>query len=206
VGIEISLSSIKVFFGEYPQAPGLLALAILIASIIIKEILFYYKLYLGKKFKSTALISEAWHHRSDSLSSLAALAGVGLAILGEKINVPYFVYGDAIAGIIVSVIVIKVGYKLIKASAAVVMEKVLDQEEVETYIETVLAVDGVIRVDQLLARTHGSYVIIDIKISVNPDITVKQGHTIAKNTKQALLGHHVEVEDVLVHINPYEAS
>src|SRR5690625_752515 len=95
VGIEISISSIKVFFGKLPEAPGNLALIILIVSIIIKEILFYYKLWLGKKYRSTALISEAWHHRSDSLSSLAALLGVGLAILGENIQIPSLVYGDA---------------------------------------------------------------------------------------------------------------
>ncbi|MEI3607338.1 cation diffusion facilitator family transporter [Pseudogracilibacillus sp. SE30717A] len=204
VGIEISVSSLKVFFGELPKAPGTLALIILLISIVIKEILFYYKFYLGKKYQSTALISEAWHHRSDSLSSLAALAGVGLALLGEKFNLPFLVYGDAVAGIIVSVIVIKVGYQLIKGSATVILEKVLEEDEIEIYKKTVLAIDGVLRIDQLLARTHGSYVIIDIKLSVDPNITVEEGHTIAANAKQALLDTHKEVEDVLVHINPYQ--
>lgn len=203
VGIEISLSSIKVLFGDIPEAPGTLALIILITSIVVKEILFYYKLFLGKKYNSTALISEAWHHRSDSLSSLAALAGVGLAIIGEKLNLSFLIYGDAIAGIIVSVIVIKVGYHLIKGSATVVLEKVLPPKEVEKYKQTVLQVDGVLRVDQMLARTHGSYVVIDLRLSVDPNITVKQGHTIASEAKHALLDKHSEIEDVLVHINPY---
>ena len=203
VGIEISLSSIKVFFGDIPEAPGTLALFILITSIVVKEILFYYKLFLGKKYNSTALISEAWHHRSDSLSSFAALAGVGLAILGEKLNLSFLIYGDAIAGIIVSVIVIKVGYHLIKGSATVVLEKVLPPKEVEKYKQTVLKVNGVLRVDQMLARTHGSYVVIDLRLSVDPNITVKQGHTIASEAKHALLDKHSEIEDVLVHINPY---
>src|SRR5690625_3533009 len=95
VGIEISISSIKVFFGKLPEAPGNLALIILIVSIIIKEILFYYKLWLDQKYRSTALSREAWHHRSDSLSSLAALLGLGLASLGENIQIPSLVYGDA---------------------------------------------------------------------------------------------------------------
>src|SRR5699024_772222 len=82
VGIEITLSSAKVFFGDIPAAPGKLALVILAASILIKEILFQYKIRLGKKYKRTALVSEAWHHRSDALSSLAALTGVGLALIG----------------------------------------------------------------------------------------------------------------------------
>src|SRR5690625_2930654 len=182
VGIEISISSIKVFFGEIPEAPGKLALFILIISIIIKEILFYYKLWLGKKYNSSALITEAWHHRSDSLSSLAALVGIGLAIVGENLQLTFLIYGDAIAGIIVSGIVIKVGYQLIKTSATIILEKVLDDDEVEAYLATVKAVNGVLRIDQLLARTHGSYVIIDIKISVDPNITVLKGHEIARQT------------------------
>lgn len=203
VGVEISISSIKVFFGETPEAPGIIALIILVISILIKEVLFYYKLWLGKKHNSTVLITEAWHHRSDSLSSFAALLGIGLAIIGEKFAIGFLVYGDAIAGLIVSLIVIKVGYDLIKTSSNVMLEKVLGRDEVRVYEETVLSVEGVKRIDQLLARTHGSYVIVDIKVSVDPNITVKEGHDIATEVKQSLILKHEEVEDVLVHINPY---
>ena len=206
VGIEISVSSVKVFFGEIPEAPGKIAIFILIISIIIKEVLFQYKYWLGKKHRSSALISEAWHHRSDSLSSIAALIGVSLAIFGEYIQVSYFVYGDAIAGIIVSIIVIKVGYQLVRDSANVVLEKVLSNEEIEIYNKTVFAVDGVIQIDQLLARTHGHYVVIDIKLSVDSTITVDEGHDIAVEVKTALLKQHEEVEDVFVHINPYHEN
>lgn len=204
VGIEISISSIKVFFAPQPEAPTSLALYILIASIIIKEGLFYYKWYLGKKYQSSVLISEAWHHRSDSLSSLAALIGVGLAVVGKTFNIPNLVYADPIAGIIVSVIVMKVGYDLIKSSATIILEKVLSKDEIQHYKQTVLSVDGVLRIDQLFARTHGRYIIVDIKVSVDPTITVKEGHDIAAATKQALMKKHPEIEDVLVHINPYE--
>lgn len=203
VGVEISISSIKVFFGDVPQAPGAIAIYILVAAILIKEGLFYYKYYLGKKYNSVALISEAWHHRSDSLSSIAALAGVGLAILGEYLQIDALIYGDAIAGIIVSVIVIKVGYNLAKDSANVVLEQVLDKEDIINYEETVLQVDGVIEINELLARTHGSYIVIDIKISVDPNISVKKGHDIAHVTKNTLIKKHREVEDVLVHVNPH---
>lgn len=203
VGIEISISSIKVFFGEIPVAPGKIAIIILIVSIIIKELLFQYKFWLGKKYRSTALISEAWHHRSDSLSSIAALIGVSLAVLGEYFQINYFVYGDAIAGIIVSIIVIKVGYQLARDSANVVLEKVLSDEEIKMYKKTVLSIDGVIQIDQLLARTHGHYVVIDIKLSVDSTISVDEGHDIAVEVKRRLLKQHNEIEDVLVHINPY---
>lgn len=206
VGIEISISSARVFFGELPTAPGKLAFIIIIISILVKEALFYYKLYLGKKYKSTALISEAWHHRSDALSSLAALIGVGAAIFGEFIGWPLLVYGDAVAGIVVSLIVIRIGYKLAKESFVIMMEKVLSNEETQTYQNTVHAIDGVLRIDQMLARTHGSYVIIDIKVSVDPYISVKEGHDIATKVKRKLIEDHNDIEDVLVHINPYESS
>lgn len=203
VGVEISISSIKIFFGDTPPAPSMLAIYILIGSIILKEILFQYKNILGKKLQSPALISEAWHHRSDSLSSVAALIGVSLANLGEYIGVDYFIYGDAIAGIVVSVIVIKVGYDLAKDAANIVLEKVLGPSEIVKYEKTVQAVKGVIEIDQLLARTHGQYVIIDIKLSVDPKISVDEGHDIAVKVKIALSEMHDEVEDVFVHINPY---
>ena len=203
VGIEISISSAKVFFGELPTAPGKLALIIIIISILVKEALFYYKLYLGKKHSSTALISEAWHNRSDSLSSLAALIGVGAAMLGEFLGWSFLVYSDAVAGIVVSIIVIKIGYQLAKESFVIMMEKVLNDEETQEYQKTVHAIDGVLRIYQMHARTHGSYVIIDIKVSVDPDISVKQGHDIAKEVKQKLIENHQDIEDVLVHINPF---
>lgn len=203
VGVEISISSIKVFFGDVPQAPGKIALFILIAAIVIKEILFHYKLILGKKYNSAALISEAWHHRSDSLSSLAALIGVGFAMIGQALGIQWLVYGDAVAGIIVSIIVIKVGYDLAKDSANVVLEQVLSEDEIVKYKQTAEAIEGVMEINELLARMHGRYIVIDIKLSVDPNITVKQGHDIAHFVKATLIENYHEVEDVLVHINPH---
>lgn len=203
VGLEISISSIKVFFGTTPPAPTILAVIILGFSIIIKEVLYHYKNALGKRHRSAALVAEAWHHRSDSLSSLAALAGVVLSIIAEKLDWSFFIYGDAIAGIIVSIIVMKVGYDLIKSSSTVMLEQVLPKEEVQQYKGTIKDIKGVKRIDQLLARTHGSYIIIDVKFSVDKHITVEAGHAIAKEVKNTLMKKHTEVEDVLVHINPY---
>lgn len=203
VGVEISISSLKVFWGEVPVAPKKLALWILIISIVVKEALFHYKIRLGEKHKSSALIADAWHHRSDALSSVAALAGVGAAIVGQHFNIAFLVYGDAVAGIFVSIIVIRVGYLLAKESSIVMMEKVLDENDILIYKETVKAVNGVLRIDQMHARTHGSYVIIDLKVSVDPSVTVKKGHDIAAKIKQDLLSEHDDIEDVLVHINPY---
>lgn len=202
VGIEISISSSKIFFGETPTAPNSLALIIIVFSIILKEILFQYKIRLGRKYNSTALISDAWHHRSDSLSSIAVLVGVGAAILGEKFNLPLLIYGDAIAGIIVSIIVIKVGYDLAKESSLVILEKVLSDKDTEKYYKTILSINGINQIDELFARTHGSYIIIDLKISVEAKLSVRDGHDMGKSAKTTLMSAHPEVSNVFVHINP----
>lgn len=205
VGFEISFYSIKVLFGDAPVAPGNIALIIIIISIVIKEILFHYKYKLGKKYNSSALISEAWHHRSDSLSSLAALFGILAAIIGTRFDIVFLMYGDAVAGFVVSIIVIKVGYDLAKESALIIMEKVLadSSPRVKAFRETTLAVEGVKRIDTIHARTHGSYVVIDIKLSVDRKISIEEGHTIGKKVKHALMQEHEDVDDVLVHLNPF---
>src|SRR5699024_10197131 len=95
VGIHIIYSSFKVFLWEMSKASGKLALIILIISIVMNVVLFQYKYRLGKKYNSTALVSEAWHHRSDALSSLAATAGVGFALAGAYFKIPLLIYGDA---------------------------------------------------------------------------------------------------------------
>src|SRR5699024_621821 len=127
-----------------------------------------------------------------------------LPMFGEKYKIDLLLYGDAIAGIIVSIIVIKVGYELARDSSNVILEQVLSDQEIEKYIDTVLDIDGVKEIDELLARTHGQYVIIDIKLSVDASITVLEGHDIAVFVKNALMETYPEVEDVLVHINPYK--
>src|SRR5699024_11440103 len=119
---------------------------------------------------------------SDALSSLAATAGVGFALAGAYFNIPLLIYGDALAGIVVSIIVIKVGYQIARDSFNVVLVKVIDDKNAAKYKETVQAVTGVITIDQLLARTHVSYVIIDIKISVDTEISVRKVHDIYEIT------------------------
>lgn len=202
-GVEIAISSVKVFFGETPVTPGKIALIAIIVSIIIKEILFQYKYRLGKKINSIALISDAWHHRSDALSSIAALLGVSAAMIGNYYGISFLVYSDAVAGIIVSLIVIKVGYTLAKDSSTVMMEQVLSDEEAQKYYDTVIKIGDVLVIDQMHARTHGHYVIIDIKIGVDSNLSVEEGHRIAKNVKSRLIDEHKDVKDVLVHVNPY---
>lgn len=203
IGIQIAFVSIRVLFGAPPTPAGKLALAVTVVSVVMKEALFHYKFRLGKRYNSVALVAEAWHHRSDAFSSVAALMGVGLAIIGDRFGIIHLLYADALAGMVVALIVIKVGYSLAKDSSLVMMEKVLDESEVQKFTATAQAISGVLRIDQLLARSHGRYVVIDIKVGVDRYLSVEAGHAIGKRVKAGLLTAHPEVEDVLVHVNPY---
>ncbi|OIJ16591.1 cation-efflux pump [Anaerobacillus alkalilacustris] len=201
VGVEIALSAIQ-SFNEPIQVPGIIAIYAVIFSIIVKELMFRYKYRLGKKYRSEALVTDAWHHRSDVFSSFAALLGIGASIVGGYIGIPWLVYADPLAGFLVSILIVKMAWSLGKQSIHNSMDHVLHEEDTVEMRKTASDVEGVLSVDEFLAREHGHYVIVDIKIAVNPNITVEEGHTIGKRVKQELvkLDH---VQDVRVHINPY---
>ncbi|MCJ8006942.1 cation diffusion facilitator family transporter [Lederbergia wuyishanensis] len=199
-GLQIGKTSITSLFTKI-EVPGAMAIYAVIFSIIVKEALFQYKYRLGKKLNSDALIVNAYEHRSDVYSSIAALIGIGASILGNKINVHWLEYGDPIAGVTVSLLVLKMAWKLGADSIHNTLDHVLHEEDTTTFREMVASVPEVKEIGELHAREHGYYVIIDLKISVDPDITVKEGHEIGKKVKSKLLDHP-DVHDVFVHINP----
>ncbi|WP_143522548.1 cation diffusion facilitator family transporter, partial [Pseudomonas sp. 2822-17] len=127
------------------------------------ELLFQYKIRLARQINSSALLAEAWHHRSDALSSIAAFVGVLGAIIGSHFNYPFLIFLDPLAGVIVSIIVVKIGLSLLKESSLIMMEQVLDDKKTKKYYLTVEAINSVKRVDELFARSHGHYIVVDIK-------------------------------------------
>lgn len=205
VGFEIAYSSIQSMFAPL-HAPELLAAWAAIGSMIVKEWMFRYKYNLGKKLNSPSLIANAWEHRSDVFSSFAALIGIGGAIIGSTYNIPWMVYLDPVAGVVVSAMVLRMAYHILMEAIHNTMDHVLHAEEKQPLITTCESVPGVIRVDQLHAREHGHYVIVDVKIGVDPYMTVEEGHRIGKQVKQALMEQHTSVRDVLVHVNPYDSA
>ncbi|WP_223702870.1 cation diffusion facilitator family transporter [Sutcliffiella deserti] len=201
VGFEIGKSSVGAFF-EPLEAPKVMAIYAVIISIIVKEAMFRYKYNLGKKIKSDAIIVNAYEHRSDVFSSFAALIGISGAIIGENIGVDWLVYLDPVAGLFVAAIIIKIAWQLGSESIHNTMDHVMHEEDTEELRNVVVAVPGVLKLDELHAREHGHYVIVDLKISVDPYITVEAGHLIGKKVKAKLL-ENKDVRDVMVHINPY---
>ncbi|MGN1387286.1 MAG: cation diffusion facilitator family transporter [Bacillus sp. (in: firmicutes)] len=200
VGLEVGYSSIKSFFTvSEPTKP--FALIVIVISIVVKEALFRYKYKLGTKLGSKALIVNAYEHRSDVYSSLAALVGVGASVIGAKTGLQWLEYGDPAASFVVAILVIKMAYTLGKESIVNTLDHVLPEEEIEPLKQIILANKDVLTINSLYGRVHGYYVIVDLKISVDPYITVEQGHAIGKRVKSQLL-EQSHIHDVFVHINP----
>lgn len=204
VGFEIAASSVSSISAGVKTAPAWYALIAILISIVAKEILFQYKYRLGKKISSQALIANAWDHRSDVYSSLAAFIGVGGAVLGKQLGLPFLYYLDPAAGIFVALLLMRMGYLLVKESIHNTLDHVLHKEDAEELVKAVQQVEGVIAVDELRAREHGYYVIVDVKISVNPKITVAEGHDIAKQARQELIDGFDHVSDAFIHVNPFD--
>jgi len=174
-----------------------------IISYIAKEILYRYSIKQGKKWNSKAIIAIALDHKGDIVASLAAFIGVLLAIIGNAIGWTFLLYADAIASALVAYFIFRIAMDLIKPSVDVLMEKSVDQELLDEYEATIHEFNQVKRIDRLRAREHGHYKILDIRLSLNHDLTIKQGHDIAREIKNEILYKYPDVEEVLIHVNPY---
>lgn len=194
VGINICYSSIKLFFSPSDVIPGYLAVVAAASSVVIKEFQFRLAMRTGKKIQSTALIADAWHHRSDALSSIAALIGIVGARLGYS-------FLDPLSGFIVSLLVIKAGYDIFKNSNAELMDTSVNSEILSVLVDEISAQKGVHIINDIKARKHGNQYYVDVIIGVDPNITVAEGHAIAEDVEDVVY-KTVNSKYVLVHVNP----
>ena len=192
------IDSYHAFKSPTIATPGTLALVAAIVSIIVKEIMFQYVYRVGKKIDSLALVSDAWHNRSDALSSVGALCGVLLAKYGG------FKQADAIAGIIVSLLIFKVGVDIYKNAIAQLVDTAPTQEVLSEIKEICLNTHGVVDLHNLKARLVGAFLHLDIEIAVDPNITVRHGHDIAESIERNIVKKFVNAKEIMVHVNPAE--
>ncbi|WP_241154383.1 cation diffusion facilitator family transporter [Staphylospora marina] len=201
-GIEAGITAAKAFFKPL-EPPTWPALAAGLLSIAVKEGMFRYSLWLGTKWNSRSMIASAWDHRADAVATVAALVGIAGAMVAPVVGAPWLALLDPMAGVLVAVLILRVAVRLFKDALRSGMDRVLEEEEVRGMKEVADSVPGVIRIDRLLAREHGHYVIVDIRVAVDPRITVEEGHAIGKQVKRKLLESFDHVEDVFVHLNPW---
>jgi cation diffusion facilitator family transporter len=204
VGVEIAISAVKTIRLGVSEPPKSFAIIAIVISILVKEAMFRYKYNLGKKLASQALITNAWETRSDVYSSFAALAGVAGALIGRSLGMEQLYLLDPLASFFVALLLLRMGYKLVMESIHHTLDHVMHAEDAAELVSTVQKIKGVITVDDLRAREHGHYVIVDVKISVNPRISVLEGQDIARNAKQQLMKRFIHVSDVFIHVNPYD--
>ena len=184
--------------GDTLPRPGFIALAAAVVSIVSKELLYQWTAAVGKKTGSTAVMANAWHHRSDALSSIGALLGIGGAIiLGDKWTIL-----DPITSCAISVAIIVVAVKMAMPSLAELLETSLPEDIEKEIIDIASAVPGVNDIHELKTRRNGMSFIIDAHVVVNPDITVVEAHDIATKVEEALCGRFGAETQTSIHIEP----
>ncbi|MFE1629427.1 cation diffusion facilitator family transporter [Brevibacillus reuszeri] len=197
--------SIEALFEPAVEA-SIIALVAAIISLIWKQGLYAYCIRLGREQNSKSLIATANDHLADVYASIAAVIGIGVALIGDRYDLPYTQYGDPLAGLIVSYFVMKLAYEMGEESIGVLMEKSLPAEKLNQLENIVRAIPQVKRIDRIRAREHGHYVIVDVRVSISNDLTIKEGHDISRIIKGSIMSEMKEVEEVLIHLNPWYES
>lgn len=186
------------FFAPHPIPPAW-TLWIAAANVFVKELLYRYKMKVGRRTRSMSLIANAWDHRSDAACSLAVLIGLGIVRWAG----PRYIWVDEVAALVVVVAILGSGLRLFLDSASELMDVQADDHLVSDVRHTAANVPGVRAVEKLWVRKTGLEYLVDIHIQVDADLTVRDGHRISHLVKDRLLAEFAEVRDALVHIEPF---
>lgn len=195
-GIFIGYESVKLVISQEFTKPGNIALVAALLSVVVKELMYHYTKYYARKIKSVSMEADAWHHRSDAFSSI----GTFLGVLGAKLGFPVL---DPIAGVVVSVLIVKVGVDLYKESVKGLVDESADEETVNKLKEAVENTSGVIGIKNIKTRMFGSRIYVDIEILVDGTISVKEGHDIAETVHDKVESSLEDVKHCMVHVEPY---
>lgn len=194
-GSGIAWDSINELMKASHTMPEWYALPIIGISILANEILFFYTHHVGKKIHSQLIIANAWHHRTDSASSFVVLVGLIGSLAG-------FAYLDAIAAIVVGIMIIKMGWDYAWNSIRELVDTSVSTELLNEIEKIIKNVNGVEKIHQLRSRSMGGDILIDVHVLVSPKISVSEGHYIAQHVHHALVGQVEQIKDVIVHVDP----
>lgn len=198
VGFGIGISGIKNIVSgncESLAIPGTLALVAAIVSIITKEAMFWYTKIAAQKTKSSALMADAWHHRSDSLSSIGSLIGIWGARSGFPVS-------DSIASVVICIFILKAGYDVFKDAVKQIVDEACDDETVAKIYDIASLQDGVVKIDMIKTRLFASKAYVDIEISVDGDKNLKEAHEVAQRVHDEVEKNLDIVKHCMVHVNP----
>ena len=175
--------------------PDYLTLYVAGVSIVCNEWLFHFTQKIAKKTRSKLLLANAWHHRSDAISSIIVLVGIAAMLLG-------YGYADAVAAVLVSLMIAKIGLSLMIDSLKELVDTAISDDEIEALRRAILVIDGVVNIHLLRTRRMGEDIYVDLHIQVDSYISVSEGHMIADTVRNKLLEQFRNIADVLVHTDP----
>lgn len=199
-GLGIGIEAAKtILSGSYEEIkiPGMLALIAAMISIICKEAMYWYTRHYAKKIDSSALMADAWHHRSDALSSVGALIGIGAAMRG-------YVVMDSVASLVIFIFITKAAYDIFQDSMDKMVDRSCDEETEHAMRELVLEQKDVLGVDLLQTRIFGNKIYVDMEIQVDASYTLRQAHAIAEVVHDGIEKEFPKVKHIMVHVNPKE--
>lgn len=197
-GFGIGVAALKnITSGDYNNivVPGILALVAAIVSIVSKEAMYWYTRYNAKRIDSSALMADAWHHRSDAFSSIGALIGIAGARLGFPIM-------DSIASLIIFVFIIKAAYDIFKDAIDKMVDHACDDDTVNQIRECVMKHEDVLGIDMLQTRIFGNKIYVDLEIATDGSYTLSKAHTIAESVHDDIEKSFPKVKHIMVHVNP----
>ena len=200
-GVAIGWSAVNNLREGDFSTPGFPALIGALISIIVKEIVYRRTMAAAKKVKSKALEANAWHHRSDSISSIPALLAVSVAMIN-----PALAFIDSIGALVVSLFIIKVAFDLMKPAFLELTDAGASEAEIEEIRNIALRVKGVCDVHAIRSRSFGSGYLVDLHVLVEDDLTVLEGHNIGRKVKLKLIDEGPGILDVVVHLEPWRDS
>lgn len=198
-GLGIGYGGLKTIYnGCYEELaiPGRLALAAAVLSIVVKEWMFWYTRAAAKKINSGALMADAWHHRSDSLSSVGALIG----IYGSRMGYPVL---DSVASVIISVFIVKAAYDIFRDAVDKMVDKSCDDETIQEMRRQIEGQEGVLGIDLLRTRLFGNKIYVDIEIAADGSHTLNETHEVAECVHHMIERNVPNVKHCMVHVNPY---
>ena len=196
-GVGIAIKSLLEIMQPH-HTPAFFTLIVLVGVIIVKEILFRLLFSVGKSVNSLSIETEAWHHRSDALTSIAAFIGISIAIIGGK----GYESADDWAALAASGIILFNGINMLRGSVKEIMDYAPNPETEETIRSIAEQVTGVVRIEKCRVRKSGISLFVDIHVEVNGQMPVYKAHDIGHNVKDALIQSPLGIADVLVHIEP----
>lgn len=199
-GLGIGMNALKnILQGNYSdlQIPGMLALIAAIISIVCKEGMYWYTRYYAKKIDSSALMADAWHHRSDAFSSIGALIGIG----GARIGFPIM---DSIASLVIFVFIVKAAFDIFKDAIDKMVDHSCDEETEKQIYDCVMKNEYVMGIDLLQTRIFGNKIYVDLEIQADATYTLQEAHYIAETVHDDIEQNFSKVKHIMVHVNPAE--